>query len=365
MPQFSLRSSRKQISLHRGARQSGFTLIELLVVIAIIAILIALLLPAVQQAREAARRTQCRNNLKQIGLALHNYHDSFRMFPPGSINSPLSGNRWQYPEWVSFHHLILPQLEQSAIYERYAEDWGRRPPWDHIYYPSVPEWPDYLRVGMPVFRCPTDPGAPNNVKVLSDSGIVPCSNYLGMWSAFSDNDIWAEASSSGSISTLATSTTEPINPLPEPTLTLSQMKGVFGASRGTSMKNITDGSSNTICVAEYLTGTLGDFRGAFITTRSSGKVLHAMYGPNSRLRDGLLGSDQSCRAGSGQDLPDQNLPCAPTGNGNNTAGSRSQHTGGVQVTLCDGSVRFVSDSIDLQTWRNLSWMSDGNVLGEF
>ncbi|MFM7832361.1 MAG: DUF1559 domain-containing protein, partial [Planctomycetaceae bacterium] len=104
-------------SVGKGVRSRGFTLIELLVVIAIIAILVALLLPAVQQAREAARRTQCKNNLKQIGLAFHNYHDVFNTFPPGYISPIANGNTSSEVGVYSWGSFILPQLEQVNAFQ--------------------------------------------------------------------------------------------------------------------------------------------------------------------------------------------------------------------------------------------------------
>ncbi|HEY4263008.1 MAG TPA: DUF1559 domain-containing protein, partial [Schlesneria sp.] len=107
------------------AQKRGFTLIELLVVIAIIAVLIALLLPAVQQARESARRTQCKNNLKQLGLALHNYHDVSKSFPPGTIGrNPGNQPMGLGPEWPYLLHFLFPYFDQSTTFNLYAADWG-------------------------------------------------------------------------------------------------------------------------------------------------------------------------------------------------------------------------------------------------
>lgn len=122
---------------------SGFTLIELLVVIAIIAVLVALLLPAVQQAREAARRSQCKNQLKQIGLALHNYHDSYRSFPPGNVTM---GNCCGSPCGTNWAISILPFMDQAPLYQQYNFD----------KYNEDPENQAVRETILPVFNCPSD-----------------------------------------------------------------------------------------------------------------------------------------------------------------------------------------------------------------
>ena len=145
-------------------RQRGFTLIELLVVIAIIAVLIALLLPAVQQAREAARRSQCRNNLKQLGLAMQNYHDANRSFPPGWVNS--SNGPASYG-WGAF---LLPQLDLKAIYTRLGPS--------GLGIPAITAAnAEYLQASLPAFRCPSDSGGRTNVYFADYS----TSNYVVNW----------------------------------------------------------------------------------------------------------------------------------------------------------------------------------------
>jgi len=314
-------------------RVRGFTLIELLVVIAIIAVLIALLLPAVQQAREAARRTQCKNNLKQLGLALHNYHDTFGRFPPGSISR--SGSRFGGPEWPYFIHYLLPNIDQTNVYNQLATDWGRQPPWQ-----NAGVWPATVRNGIPALLCPSDGMGGSTKSAPSGTGVsLPVSNYLGIFSGLNDGG-----------------TAQDANPT----------RAVFGLNRGASMRDITDGSSNTLLVAEYLSGTPNDWRGWFYTNRAASQYLHVRNTPNSSTPDSILDWPTGCSATNGANLPNQNLPCTPDGNtDNNFATSRSRHTGGVQVLLGDGSVRFVSSNIFLGTWQNLAWMADGNVLSEF
>lgn len=312
-----------------SARRSGFTLIELLVVIAIIAVLIALLLPAVQQAREAARRSQCKNNLRQIGLALHNYHDSYNQFAPGTISR--TGGRFGGPEWPYLLHFILPNMDQAAVYNELAKDWGRAAPWVD---PSV--WPLNVQSPLPALQCPSD-GQGGSVKLAGTAVSLPSSNYLGFFSGLNDGQTNVDSGSS---------------------------KTAFGVNRGASIRDITDGTSNTMLVGEYLTGTKIDWRGWFYTNRAGGQYLHATNTPNSTNPDNLLDYPHACTVDT--NLPLQNLPCVADGNtDNNFASPRSRHVGGVHVLMGDGAVRFVSANVNLATWQNLAFIADGQVLGEF
>ena len=156
-------------------RRKGFTLIELLVVIAIIAILIALLLPAVQQAREAARRTTCKNNLKQLGLALHNYHDTHSIFPPGATGFVI-------PEWKYLLHHIMPFVDQTAYYNTIMVNPALPNPW-------AAAWPASVQgVAIPGFLCPSDGmgGAIAAGPSLANLSQVAKSNYLGIFSGLND-----------------------------------------------------------------------------------------------------------------------------------------------------------------------------------
>ena len=174
--------------VRRRKPYSGFTLIELLVVIAIIAILIALLLPAVQQAREAARRTQCRNNLKQIGLALHNYHDVFLSFPIGNLYAGTqTSNGWS---WIAF---ILPYMDLANDYEQLDFAWadpassGRCSEYFGFQETNNPGQSYTWSIPKPVLICPTDPNAGRIFSgqtgagaYLIDNGTMAVANYLGV-----------------------------------------------------------------------------------------------------------------------------------------------------------------------------------------
>ena len=213
----------------RSPGRRGFTLIELLVVIAIIAVLIALLLPAVQQAREAARRSSCQNNLKQIGLALHNYHDTFNLFPMGYIDVvALSGGNNGGWSWQA---QILPQLEQGNIFEQI--DFRYRP---HGIGISGPGDINHLMVQtpLPVFSCPSDPKEPtdsiHNTGSVGRHDNLATSSYCGVIGPFDAAACNAARAPMG------------------------RHIGMFVANNCRKMGNLIDGTSNTIAVGEVTWG---------------------------------------------------------------------------------------------------------------
>ncbi len=198
-------------------------------------------------------------------------------------------------------------------------------------------WPTSLRVAIPQFLCPSD-GLGGVTKASNNVVQLPISNYLGLVSGLNDGDAWTDPKG---------------------------MRAVFMYNdRNTRLKDITDGSSKTMMIVEYLTapGTDNSWRGWFYTNRAGGKGVHARNTPNNSTPDSLLDwAGGGCTTTNGANLPAQNLPCVGDSNGqNNFATSRSYHTGGVQVVLADGAVRFVSDGINQQTWRNLGWIDDGS-----
>lgn len=330
----------------------GFTLIELLVVIAIIAILVALLLPAVQQAREAARRTQCKNHLKQLGLALHNYVDVNTVLPPGasvdlSVTSTANNGSW------GVHGRILPYLEQGSLYDQVdlSIAWDFQTPIDGL--------------KIPIYACPSDPKSdqardPGSGKVT----LYPTSygfNY-GTWFVFNPTN-----SQGGD--------------------------GLFYPNSKLSFRDAVDGSSNTLLASEVKGWTPYTRNGGPSTTVRPDMVPQA---------ETIVASGTDFKTNTGHtEWPDgrvhhTGVTTTLTPNSNVTysnggtlyeevdfnswqegkdgsAGSptyavitaRSYHQGTVNAVLLDGSVRSISENIDLSIWRGIGTRAGGEVLGEF
>jgi len=307
-------------------------------VIAIIGILVAMLLPAIQAAREAARRIQCANNMKQLGVALHNYHSSHNTFPPGTIQS---GNCvFCPPEWISYVHQLLPYLEEEALYDIMIVI--RTGPW------AVEFPPECWGVSVASLLCPSDGlgGATLTANMVGDTELYR-SNYLGIFSGLNDGYHHTHVSQPGP----------------------KEERAMFGVNQGRRIRDITDGTSKTMVLAEYLTGTTKDnWRGGPFTTRAGAQILYTTLTPNSSAPDVLAASsvidETTCENGVG--FPELNLPCRTGSTETNHASPRSRHRGGVQVLLCDGSVRFVIDDIDLMgVWRPLGTISGAEAAGDF
>ena len=295
----------------------GFTLIELLIVIAIIGILIALLLPAVNSTREAARRTQCRNNVKQIALAMHGHHESHGVFPAGARSR-------HYGTWVVD---LFPYIEQDAMFDQYVLT-SR-----YQYSPNV----EVLSNRVAVYTCPSD--TPISSWTFCD---IPNYNYavnLGNTSNFREPTWNGVTFSTGPFhSSNNGGTSDPNTP-------------VYGFA------HLRDGSSQTLMIGEIRQGQNDDdLRG--LTTWGPGCGFTAHNAPNSPTPDYL--DNGWCPAAS-QTIAQ--WPCQPATSANPVnATARSRHTGGVNTAFCDGSVHFISNDIDITTWRNLSTMRGGEVV---
>ena len=338
----------QQIPILSRRRARGFTLIELLVVIAIIAILIALLLPAVQQAREAARRTQCKNNLKQLALALHNYLDVANRLPPAGIHNVgiYAGNfasrsdstSWG-PSWIT---MTLPYFEQGNLWAQYSFTGAPG---------TTPRARDPLNVAvvgapLPAVQCPSDSADNAPKQGANGTAFFSRGNYAancGAGNAFSNTDF-----------------------------NLSQERGPFAMANayGARIADMTDGTSNTILVAEIVAGKeAGDIRGTW--AYPVGVVISnsdpSYTAPRIRLRPNGNALDDNFKDRPGRcsaSNTDRILRCSTEGN-RAVQTSRSKHTGGVQLSLADGSGRFISENIDIGIWLNLLSQADGNVIGEF
>ncbi|MEA1952718.1 MAG: DUF1559 domain-containing protein [Planctomycetota bacterium] len=319
--------------------RKAFTLVELLVVIAIIGILIALLLPAVQAAREAARRIQCASNLKQIGTALHNYHSTHKQFPLGTMAE--GGQRFRWPEFPYLLTAVLPFLEQNEIADAYQSmQFSGIKPW---YNEAPAHWPQHIQdKGIPAFQCPSD-GLGGATKVLKNSQLkFFTTNYLGIFSGYNDGDVHLDSINHSAFD--------------------KNKQAVFAINRGAKIAEIVDGTSCTLCLAEYLTGVPEDTRGLCLTNRAGCQYLYVANTPNTKAPDNLLDHGEFC-GNYRVNFPEKNLPCVPGPTDANSVASRSRHPGGVHGLLCDGSTHFFSDNIDVVLWRSLGWMSDGGPVG--
>lgn len=306
-------------------RRRGFTLVELLVVIAIIGVLVALLLPAIQAAREAARRTQCTNNLKQIGLAMQMHHDTFKVLPYGhKIPAPPYNNNQDFGEatWI---FAILPYMELKAVYDMADQRYGFG---SAAPAPSTANNALVCRERLPPFECPSNSQV-NNIlwfniytrgSYVANNGIGPMAEwvYIGPGSAA--------------------------------TLPATRVPGVFYLNSQTCSADFRDGTGTTALVSEIrvvLGGAPnGDQRG--VMHYPEGPLYHHNNTPNSMIPDGVRGA--TC-------VNDLDAPCVGTytawNNRSLTMTARSYHPGGVNVVFGDGNVRLVSDNIDLAIWRAL------------
>lgn len=314
-------------------RRRGFTLIELLVVIAIIAVLIALLLPAVQQAREAARRTQCRNNLKQVGLALHNYHDTFSVFPPAWVEGDGGFDANNVAPWSVF---VLPYIDQANLYQNIDFTLrmttgapGSAPG------ATLATNVDVAKVVLPMFRCPSEVGTPH--WTLDAYGAYnPQLNDLAISS-------YVAAGGITDLCSVGYSTSG------------SLMTGPFFRNSRTTFRDITDGSSNVFLAGEK------SFTVAFPNILTTWH--HYLPGVWGTL-PGPTGIGTSCWAGTA--VASSQYPPQSAGRINaHWAGFSSYHEGGALVCMGDGSVRFVSENANGLTIDRLFHISDGEVLGEF
>jgi prepilin-type N-terminal cleavage/methylation domain-containing protein/prepilin-type processing-associated H-X9-DG protein len=323
-------------------REPGFTLIELLVVIAIIAVLIGLLLPAVQKVREAAARMQCQNNLKQIGLALHNYHDANSTFPPGGVtNGPCCGTQ-SGATWTIY---LLPYIEQDNLYRLYDFTKTNEANADPSLAFSV------VRQFVKTYNCPSDPNI--NQLLIPASGPGSDRQYAtGSYRAMAgvtDGTNWFDAEC-GRISPLGErgvlhSTSDPRSP---PPFASGYTAPPYGVER---IASITDGTSNTIAVGEYTTRTTitrTTFWGYTYTSYNQSEVV---LPPQSRQ---LLNDFDACSAITIPGFTNGNNPCK--------RGWASFHPGVINFCMADGSVRGISLNVDMLMFGAMATVANGEVV---
>ncbi|MEW4453769.1 DUF1559 domain-containing protein [Bremerella sp. JC817] len=331
-----------------GVRRSAFTLVELLVVIAIIGVLIALLLPAVQQAREAARRTECRNNLKQLALASLTFHDTFGSFQAGDISADANcgnGNSFTYNSGVSSLGLLLPYVEQDALYNQ-MDSWksmeqrragakgtaswcyGNDGDWMyHWYYNYDPGTNAAAKIKVNAFTCPSDTFRGDssflNLQANCEDGGgegAKCSStgsgygFSGYVTGNGDYQFTSYLPTGGYLGRLENQQ--------------SRYAGIFGSWTKVGLRDVTDGSSNTFLYGE---ATGGDGNNYFWLGAGPLPTGWGLKGPREA----------------------------------SWYHNTSEHPGGVQFAMADGSVQFIPLTIDFSTYVYLSACADGRVIGDY
>lgn len=329
----------------------GFTLIELLVVIAIIAVLIALLLPAVQQAREAARRSQCKNNLKQYGLALHTYHDSAKVFPKGAFHALAVNNNQSDWRCHSATVMLLPYMDQGPLFKQYNIN---------VQAQNNDVLARSLKSGMvacPSDSLPSNGDAPSNYVYCAGTNVVHANGGFG--------------------------------------IAANNQNGIFNNCVVVGTRDIRDGTSNTIAVSEQVVG--GNISGVNDYSRIKQAVARPGGFPDSFPTkaqvdawsvscnsSGNFGGNNGNLAGRFWHRGLQSLTqfstlltpnaqvfnctenctnCDPDGRG--MIAARSRHTGGVHCLMADGATRMINNSIDFTTWGRLGARNDGQTVGDF
>lgn len=305
----------------RSTKPRGFTLVELLVVIAIIGILVALLLPAIQAAREAARRSECSNKLKQIGVALHNYHDTHKVFPYGYLEEGTLHKRtcWFQEVW--------PFIEEQPLYDRYMENTS-------LWVMDVP--PEVRDATLKSFQCPSDGSQP--AKGASGGFRSNADGFQGSYVVCTGPGIMRYGT--------------------------ADLGGMFFRLSAIKMSDVVDGTSNTLMASEAIArGSKNTNSGWGGAGGYWGGAPHGGYGfttlepPNSPIADRVY----ACKA---TDWPE--APCISTaGTDDHRNFARSYHPGGANFVLADASVRFIPNSVNLEVYQALGTRRGREVVGQY
>ncbi|UUO05906.1 DUF1559 domain-containing protein [Blastopirellula sp. J2-11] len=329
-------------TLRNGRANSfGFTLVELLVVIAIIGVLIALLLPAVQQAREAARRMQCTNNLKQMGLALHNYHDTHKAFPPATINPGcrdcvglVTPDVWSTDiKNSTFYLMILPFLEQGSLSDKldFRDPVGLSAYTDITTRPSATRAANNMAaikgVHLGVFACPSDPDDQPGISTATNFHYYTIDYHRTSYGVISRS--WDDNSHNAQLTWGSAANA-------------SNQRPVFGTNGSGGIRDITDGTSNSLMLCESAMGKWSTNYGPYWGAWTNTFWLKMSSGINTTYVDSGV---------------DTGKPYAWT--------PGSHHPGGCNSLFADASVHFLSENGDATTLLNLASISDGNILGEY
>jgi len=326
--------------------RSAFTLVELLVVIAIIGVLVALLLPAVQSARESSRRSQCANNIKQIGLGVANYESTHRAMPPGNYHSV-------FGSWLVW---ILPYVEQQALRDRYSNNGMNGYPDTGDRYGSAINLP-VTTTQIKAYSCPSD-----NKSGITLINNVTFHNYVANYGNTTRGRIGpAGTTTSGAPNNFGGA---PFLEVLLPNLLSSTTPYNF-ISHDNSFKpdvriaEISDGTSNTLAISETVTGKSGDLRG--FAWWGGGCHFETKLTPNSPQPDI---TEQSCTPSNRLNPPCTNhpnpKPSSPNPNTEESIAARSRHPTGVNAAFCDGSSRFISNNVNLDVWRAIGTAAGGD-----
>ncbi len=329
----------------------GFTLVELLVVIAIIGILVALLLPAVQAAREAARRMQCGNNLKQYGLALHNYHDVYKSFPIGGIGGWSGTDRYH----LSWQARVLPFMEQASIFN--AIDFSKRNAAD-ILVGGKP----LLTIGPSYARCPSDVSLV--LRPRGADGVAPLTGNQPRFNGSYTGSLGSQStpSASGACNVwqqfqepLAAGNRSHGDCPSKENLSGMFCRGLWGAAVATELKDVLDGTSNTIFVGEVLANCQSHAEWGFWHYDGLNNAHASTLCP--------INNFTTCAGASVGQIT--HPACTRNVQWNFAWGFKSYHPGGAQFALVDGSVTFIGSTIDHRTYQRLGGRRDGNPVGNY